>query len=90
MPKKLKRPITATQQTEAIERINLALAKVDDRDVMAWLGTLAAAEGMSKVARKSSLEHHQLHRAVDGTRGVKLRTALKLASVLGLRVLVSK
>lgn len=90
MPAKSNRPLTSTQRSEVIEKINLALAKADDRGAMRWLGTLAGAEGMSKVARQSGLDRRQLYRSVDGTREVKLHTAIKLAIGLGLRVLVTK
>jgi probable addiction module antidote protein len=90
MPAKLKRPLTSTQRNEVIEKINLALAKADDRGAMRWFGALAAAEGMSKVARQSGLDRRQLYRSVDGTREVKLNTAIKLVRGLGLQVLVSK
>jgi probable addiction module antidote protein len=90
MPAKLKRPLTSTQRNEVIEKINLALAKADDRGALRWLGALAAAEGMSKVARQSGLDRRQLYRSVDGTREVKLNTAIKLVRGLGLQVLVSK
>jgi probable addiction module antidote protein len=90
MPAKLKRSLTRRQRTEVIEKVNLALAKADDCGAMRWLGTLAAAEGMSKVARQGGLDRRQLYRSVDGTREVKLNTAIKLVRGLGLHLLVSK
>jgi len=45
---------------------------------------------MSKVARQGGLDRRQLYRSVDGTREVKLNTAIKLVRGLGLHLLVSK
>ena len=65
--------------------LNAVLAEGDPREILAALGTIARAHGMSTVARSAGLGRESLYKALDENGNPEFKTILGVAAALGFR-----
>jgi probable addiction module antidote protein len=97
MPKMPKTPKTVTTPYDTAdylrtpeERARFLEIMIEETDgdpywIMKALNTIARAEGMTKVARKSKLSRENLDRALSGDKKPEFGTILKVMAALGLQ-----
>jgi probable addiction module antidote protein len=65
--------------------LNAVLAEGDPREILAALGTIARARGMSTVARSAGLGRESLYKALGENGNPEFKTILSVAAALGFR-----
>ena len=65
--------------------LNAVLADGDPGEIVAALGTIARARGMSRVARHAGLGRESLYKALGANGNPAFRTILSVAAALGYR-----
>ena len=73
------------EQTQ-LAYLNLALEDGDAAEVLAALGTIARARGMTQIARASRLGRESLYKALRSDGNPSFRTVLGIAGILGYRL----
>jgi probable addiction module antidote protein len=73
------------EQTQ-LAYLNLALEDGDAAEVLAALGTIARARGMTHIARASRLGRESLYKALSLDGNPSFRTVLGVAGILGYRL----
>jgi probable addiction module antidote protein len=73
------------EQTQ-LTYLNLALEDGDAAEVLAALGTIARARGMTHIARASRLGRESLYKALSLDGNPSFRTVLGVAGILGYRL----
>ncbi len=68
-----------------IAYLDAALEDGDPAVIVAALGDIARAKGMSQVARKTGLGRESLYKALSPSGNPEFTTVLKVVSALGLR-----
>ena len=66
--------------------LDAALAEGDSALVVAALGDIARAKGMSQIAREAGLGRESLYKALSPSGNPEFATILKVVSALGLRL----
>ena len=68
-----------------LEYLNVVLAEGDAREIVAALGTIARARGMSRVARDARLGRESLYKALGENGNPEFKTVIGVAAALGIR-----
>jgi probable addiction module antidote protein len=78
-----------TSADDVAANLDAALQDGDPQLVVAVLGDVANAKGMSQVAREAGLGRESLYKSLSSSRNPELATILKAISALGLQLHVS-
>ncbi len=73
-------------EEEMTAYLNVALEEGDSALIVAVLGDIARAKGMSQIARDAGLGRESLYKALSPTGNPEFATILKVVDALGLRL----
>lgn len=73
-------------EADMVAYLDAALEEGDPALVVAVLGDIARAKGMSQIAREAGLGRESLYKALSPTGNPEFATILKVVSALGLRL----
>lgn len=73
-------------EADIVAYLDAALEEGDPALIVAVLGDIARAKGMSQIAREAGLGRESLYKALSATGNTEFATILKVVGALGLRL----